>query len=382
MKAAGAVALSVGLSLVGVRSARGQADTQPAVPALVIEDFEETTLGSRPFLWRPPKHSAATAVVGVERAAVEGDAANKALKVEYSFLSAFAPDQFVEVGPQGQALPGSLTGVTMSVYGDGSKNAVALRLRDHLGESFEWQIPVTWTGWKRALVPLNPATALRGGTRQNGVVDAPVTFDAVRVVRTQAGAAKGEMMVDSLAAQCRFGKVTVLYDPALAVKPEEWQARRNRSVVGKTEEATVPRAGKESPALQLQYQYENGTDSSVEFQRTLPAGDGHGTLVAEVFGDGSNNVLRFRVLDGADHVWQATVPSVLVNWAGWKTLYLDTRTFTDPTGTDTVGSIQKFPLKFASVTIDDCSPKDGLPGVESGREGQIYLGRLFFCAEK
>ena len=39
--------------------------------------------------------------------------------------------------------------------------------------------------------------------------------------------------------QCRFGKAALLYDPAQGVKAEEWRANWNRSVVGKTAEATA-----------------------------------------------------------------------------------------------------------------------------------------------
>jgi hypothetical protein len=71
-----------------------------------------------------------------------------------------------------------------------------------------------------------------------------------------------------------------------------------------------------------------------------------------------------------------------VDWSGWKTLYLDTRTLKDPTATDPTALLEKFPVKFQSLILDDCSPGDGLPGVESGRMGEIYVGKILFCSEK
>ena len=380
---AGCVLAAAKLGLARAGYSLAAATAADVVPPIILEDFEGSTLGQRPYLWKDLKETGTMeSTVGAEKASVEGNEANKALKFEYTFSSTYDATHGVETGPREQALPGSLVAVSMMVNGDKSGNAIGLRLRDRLGETFMWEIPVTWSGWQKVRYALNPATAIRGGTRQNGVFDLPLAFDAVRLQRTPAGKRKGELMVDDLIAECSFGKVTTLFDVAKGFKPADWRAVRNRAVGGEAAETLRPRGGKDVSVLDFLYKYENSGDASVEFARTITAGDTNGTLIAEVFGDGSNNILRFRMLDGTDHTWQANWACILVDWSGWRTLYLDTRTLKDTEGTDPTAMITKFPVKFQSLIVDDVSPKDLLPGVESGREGDVALGRLLFCSEK
>jgi hypothetical protein len=268
----------------------------------------------------------------------------------------------------------------MMVHGDAGKNLIGLRVKDRTGETFEWRVPVTWTGWKPVAIPMNPALAVKG--RGDGKLDLPLSLEVVRVARAQGGSRKGEVMIDDLTAVCKFARVATLYDVEQGVHPELWKANRNRARIGQVADSLVQRNGKDLPVLKLEYEYENDADASVEFQRLIPAGEGHGTLVAEVYGDGSNNVLRFRVVDASGGIWQATWASYLVDWSGWKTLYVDTRTLRQPEGPDPTAAPEKFPLKFSSIIVDDCSARDGLPGVESGRKGEIFLGRLLFGSEK
>jgi len=376
--ALGALTLARGAS----RPATAQAP--PPVPPLLLEDFESSTLGSRPYFWKEPKSNPQGATIGVERSALEGNDANKALKFEYAFPGSFDAGgrQSVEAGPAGQALPGSLSGLTFWAYGDDGKNALAFRLRDRQGEAFEWPLLVNWTGWKKLTVPLEIKNARPAGGKGNGQLDPPLAFEGVQVIRLQNGARKGAIMVDDVTAVCKFAQVVELYNSESAAKPEEWKANRNHATIGLLADNLVPRNGKDASALKMEYEYENGVDASVEFTRTLPAGDGHGTLILEVFGDGSNNILRFRMLDGAGHPWQATWANYLVDWSGWKTLYVDTRTLRDPGGQDPSAVMEKFPVKFYSLIVDDVSGNDALPGVESGRKGEIFLGRLLFASEK
>lgn len=365
-----------------------QAEPSSVVPPLVLEDFEGTTLGSRPYLWKEDKAGASEATIGAEKSELEGNDTNKALKFQYEFGAAFNPAHGIEVGPglrgvsAGQDLPGSVIGVSMQIYGDNSKNAVGLRVKDRTGETFTWLVPVTWAGWKKMTVPMDPRLATRTGAKANGVLDLPITLEAVRVQRLQTGNRKGEIMVDNLTAECKFGKVTTLLDSVGPVSKEGWKGVRSRAVVGDITDTLRPRGGKDVPVLTCQYKYETSGDASVEFQKTIPAGEGHGTLVLDIFGDGSNNVLRIRMLDGQDHIWQATWASVLVDWSGWRSVYVDTRTLQDTSGADPSAIMEKFPVKFYSLVVDDCSPKDNLPGVESGREGDLGIGRILFCAEK
>ncbi len=356
----------------------------PTVPPLILEDFEGTALGSKPYLWKIEKPAAFEATVGSEKVELNAVRSNKALQFDYQFPLAADASQVISAGPGMQSLPGSLSAVKVMVFGDGSKNALALRIQDRLGEGFEWQMPVTWTGWRAVSFSVNPATAARtGGARANGVLDAPLYLDKVRLVRTAAGARKGKLLVDDLTAECAFGKVTTLYDTDGGVKLDGWKANKNRAVIGEVADNLVPRNGKDQSVLKLEYQYENSGDAAVEFSKVIPTGaPGHGTLIAEVFGDGSNNVLRFRMLDGQDRPWSGNWASILVDWSGWKTLYLDTRTLKDPDAQDPNALLEKLPLKFYSVVVDDVSGRDQLPGVESGRKGEIFLARLLFAAEK
>ncbi len=373
-------------ALAGARaghSLQANPEGSPALPPLLIEDFEAAALGSRPYLWKEGKSNIAGVTIGSERVELDGVKSNKALKYEYSFAGSAAANQGAEAGPQGQPLPGSLSAVTMMVHGDSGKHNIALRVEDRDGESFEWQVPVTWTGWRKVSYPMNPKNAFRGGSKANGAIDLPIKLEGVRLVRTATGARKGEVMVDNLTATCTFGKVETLYDASGGAKPEGWKANRVRSVLGTFGETLVPRGADDVPVLKMEYEYEFGADSQVEFTKTLPTtAGGHGTLIAEIFGDGSNNIMRLRMLDGADKPWQAAIPTILVDWSGWKTIYLDTRFLRGVEGNDPTGMMDRFPAKFYSIIVDDASAKDNLPGVESGRKGEIFLGRVLFAAEK
>jgi len=361
---------------------------EPAFPPLILEDFEAASLGARPYLWRERKPDAIVATVGAERLELDGVAANKALKFEYQFPAAFDASQVVECGPglreagSGMALPGSLTGIGLAVFGDGGKNSLGLRLRDRQGEVFDWKLPVTWTGWEKKTIPIVSGAAARSGSRADGQLDLPLTLESIRLVRETGGSRKGEIAVDSLSAICSFGRVATLYDTAGGVSTEGWRAVKHRSIIGVVGESLVPRAGRDVAVLKLEYGYENSADSSVEFQKTMPAGSKHGTFIADVFGDGSNNIVRFRILDAQDVSWQATWASVLVDWSGWRTLYVDTRTLRSPQAQDPSAVLERFPVRFYSLIIDDCSGTDRLPGVESGRAGEIFLGRLLFAEER
>src|SRR5207244_3090932 len=99
------------------------AEEAPAVPLLILEDFEGATLGSEPYLWKD-KAVGTEATVGAEKAELEGNASNKALKIEYEFAGSARPEQAVLAGPglrggsTGQPLPGALTGINAMVFGD------------------------------------------------------------------------------------------------------------------------------------------------------------------------------------------------------------------------------------------------------------------------
>src|SRR5436190_23229162 len=84
-------AATCALTQTGARSLEAPAQL-PAEVSLGIEDFEGTTLGARPYLW-DEKKSGGTATIGAEKAAQGGMAANKALKLEYTFLATFDPSQ-------------------------------------------------------------------------------------------------------------------------------------------------------------------------------------------------------------------------------------------------------------------------------------------------
>lgn len=353
----------------------------PAELSLLVEDFESATLGARPYFWREVIGAGTDAVVGAERAPRPGAPTNKALEIAYEFPAAFQAAHAVEVGPRGQALPGALRALAVHLHGDGSGHAFGVRLRDRDGELYEWRVPVSFSGWQRVDLPLDARTARRSGPAGNGSVDHPLALYSIRVSREAAGPRKGVVLVDDLTAISRAGEVRVLLDSALAVTPAEWRVVLHRAQRGAVTAGLAPLAGREQPALRLVYELGAAADASVEFQRPLPLGPGHGTLLLDLFGDGSNTVLRFRVSDAAGAVWSATWAQVLIDWSGWKQVYLDTRTLRQPAGADPSAEPSRFPLSFQGLVIDDASPADMLPGVESGRQGELYLGRVAFAPE-
>src|SRR3569833_1378217 len=234
-------AATAGIAVAGARAGYTFQAAAPTVPPLIIEDFEATTLGGRPYLWKEMKQAGTmAATVGAERSALDGNDANKALKFEYTFSGTFDPAHGIEVGPGNMALPGSLASLDMMVSGDNSKNTIGLRVRDRMGETFYWQVPITWTGWKKVQIPMDPRLATRGGTRQNGELDLPLSLESVRLQRSATGARKGEVLVDDLTATCSFGKVSTLFDVADGFKIEDWHSVRNRAVVGDIAETLRP----------------------------------------------------------------------------------------------------------------------------------------------
>lgn len=370
--------LAGALLLPGIKGAALQA---PSL-SLVLEDFESAALRQKPYLWKENKSAAQQATIGAVAADLDGDSGNKALQIDYTFPAAFAADQVVEAGPVRQTLPGSLAALELAVRGDEGKNGLSVRIRDRLGETFEWRRTVDWKGWQKVTLPLDPAAALRSmDGKSDGKLDPPAVFEFVRLSRLRGGARTGSIAVDNLVAVTRPARIHRLFDVADGVHPERWRANRNRATIGVVAESLVPRDGKEIPALKLEYEYEPGEDSSVEYQCSLPAGAGHGTLVVDLYGDGSNNLVRFRMLDGQDRVWQGTWTLALVDWSGWKTIYIDTRTLREVNGQDPGAMIDRFPVKFHSLLLDDCSGSDALPGVESGRKGEVFLGRILYCED-
>ena len=377
--AAAALSAAAGAALGPIPS---QAQDAESPLQLTIEDFEAAPLGRTPYLWKTAAKNALGSEVGAEVVREDGVRKGKRLNFKYSFGKTASGNDYLSAGPGRRPLPGNLQAIVTTLTGDGAGNTFFLRLRDRTGERFDYGGRVSWTGPKRIRLRLMPPPKGSVGGNRNGKLDLPLTFDRVGVRRASGGKRMGTLGVGPLLAEVKFPQVQTLYDAAKSLDQGAWRAVGRNATVNEIGNQIQKYRGEDRPVLRLGYSYQAEGDASVEFRRTLTAGAGHGTFLLDVFGDGSNNILRVRAEDGTGRVFQANIPSILVDWAGWKTIYLDTRTLRDPNAVDPDEVMSKFPVKFHSLVVDDVSGRDQLPGVESGRTGELFLGRIAFAGEK
>jgi hypothetical protein len=111
----------------------------------------------------------------------------------------------------------------------------------------------------------------------------------------------------------------------------------------------------------------------------MTAGGGHGTLLAEVFGDASNSVIRLRFIDQGGQFWEGA-PAV-VSWAGWKTIYADTRSLRSAGPRSLAPVDLRLPARFYSLLVEAATPAMAASGIESAGSGELGLGRIQFGSE-
>ena len=358
-----------------------QAQDAPAIAPMMIEDFEAAPLGRPPYLWKVNSKNASGSKVGAVLQRKDGKRIGKALKFDYRFGSKSSSTDYLAAGPERRALPGNMLAITTTVTGDGSGNAIFLRLRDRTGERFDYFFRVTWSDARQVTFKPLPAPKGSVGGNRNGKLDFPISFDRVGVRRVTGAKREGEITFAALKAIVKYPSVNVLYDVTKSLDQAAWRAVGSNSNVHDIGNQTLKLDDENQAVLKMGYSYNEG-DASVEYRRTMRAGDGHGTFIMRIYGDSSNNVLRFRAQDGGGRVFQATIPTILVDWAGWKTIYIDTRTLRDPNAVDPDEVMSNFPVSFRGIVVDDVSGRDQLPGVESGRTGELFLAQVLFANHK
>ena len=349
---------------------------------IVLEDFENGALNTAPYGWKEQMDGVQSGKFLVTAQPEVRGNNRKAGKIEYKFLAAASATQHVGGGPN-LVLPGNVQSIEMDVVGDNAGNAVAVLIRDAEGETFEYRAPVDFEGAKAVSIPLAPAPAKSTGETKNGKLDGPLTLQAVRVQRLPAGKAEGEILIDEIAAKCDYpaSKVSVVFDPNAAGADEGWKTVGARLEASATSPGRVKYGAATVNALKCDYKYEGNAGLGTaycEYTRLLPAGNGQGTLLLDLYGDGTNNILRFRLADAGDRVWHGTWTGILVNWVGWRTVYIDTRTLKNPNDPDPTATLKQFPVRFQAFVVDDVSREDNMPEIDSGREGELYLGRILF----
>ncbi len=342
--------------------------------SLVLEDFESPALGGLPLGWNVTRSAGVAAGAGVERKEPTGIGGTKALKFDYTF-PAGGGAAWVHTGPGSQSLPGGLGGLSAWIRGDSSGNTLSMRCVDRDGEQFEIPVRVDWSGWKRVDFALSGAVVTGGGAK-NGVPDVPFTFQGIRLARAAGAVPRGEILLDLVTAECRYSRLATLYDPASGVRPELWKATMTRSRVARASAGSVVRAGRPAPALQLEWEHEGAPGAAVEFTRNLDLGPDApgGTLIAEVFGDGSQAWLQFLLRDARGRRLGGRSAGFLVDWSGWRTVYVDMRTL--------FGAAAAVPAAFEGIAVVPVSTSDALPGVETSRRGELYLGRVLYGSNR
>ena len=89
-------------------------------------------------------------------------------------------------------------GVSLMIYGDGSKNKLAIRIYDSTDERFVYTVgPIDWTGWK-LIRATNPESWQHYLGNNDGVFDPPARTVAVELSAAPGAQTKGALYVDDV----------------------------------------------------------------------------------------------------------------------------------------------------------------------------------------
>ena len=103
-----------------------------------------------------------------------------ALKITYRFEPGW---KFVRVAPTTVALKkidGQPRRFGVWIFGDGHGNIPRLRFVDATGQTFQPDgEPITWTGWRYAVFPMDGTHAGHWGGADDGVIHYPIAWDSL-----------------------------------------------------------------------------------------------------------------------------------------------------------------------------------------------------------
>ncbi|NQX10461.1 cellulase family glycosylhydrolase [Microbacteriaceae bacterium VKM Ac-2855] len=137
-----------------------------------------------------------TATPSASPAHTEG---SSALAVSYDVAGGLAEVDYDPVSAP--AIPAPLTGLTVDLRGDGTYNTVYLRVRDATAETFVYRVDaMRATTFQTLSIDLTQDPVARDGGDADGVLDAPLSFAGVIVVRNGAQPATGSFVLDDLRA--------------------------------------------------------------------------------------------------------------------------------------------------------------------------------------
>jgi hypothetical protein len=311
----------------------------------------------------------------------EEDGWLRCLRITYHLPPAAAgelPDANVMVGTE---LPGNVAALRVRFLDDGSANQFALTVVDGSGERFCFGVAsLTKPGWRIVDVPLMQGASHWDGNN-DAVLDYPLRLGAVTMLRGRGDAEEfGAVYLDSVEALCDFGSLPVVGLTSFAPgAPERWESVAEACAGGVLDFADDP-TQVDHPASRFTYQLAPAQGEGVVCAGITTALDTPlevpGTLLLDVFGDAGLNILTLEVTDAAGTRWRGPVNPFVIDWVGWRTVYLFTggRAWRSSTPEE-AGRAGPYPLRFRSIRLGPRGPWFN----DSLMQGSILLRDLRFA---
>ncbi|MBI2298432.1 MAG: hypothetical protein HYU66_05670 [Armatimonadetes bacterium] len=262
----------------------------------------------------------------------------RAACVHYSFIAEPKGLQYVGFGAD-LLMPLRLAKFHAWVLGDGSGNAINVRLVDASGETHQFQLGrAGFVGWRKLSAPISDRGLSWGGDN-NGRLDPPLRLGLL-LVDSQRRQAEGDIWFDDLSYELEEST-----DPdwALPLTPPGPARLEGENLKPGTRLA----AG--APGhWDLAYQFDGGAapeHALIRLDAPVPRAD---ALAVWATGDGKGQILRFQLRDAGGETHQITFGPIL--WAGARRCEVPVRA-TEHWGGDNNGQLD-LPLTLSNLVVD------------------------------
>ncbi len=323
--------IPVALALVAVMVGTVVVDVPRAAAASTSTVSVETFDGDVP----PVSTVSGSATPSRSTDATQGPAA---LAVQYDVSGGMAEVAYPETSAP--VLPSSTTALTLDLKGDGTYNTVYVRVRDAGGETFVHRVDAMRSSdWQTLTVDLTGEPVAREGGDGDGVLDAPLTWAGVLVVRNGEQPPTGTFVLDDVRAETTgWGLPTVspaFFRPDADTTAEvsfdaagagDWELRlldddgKTRTLAGSTQDAGTVRvvwdgrddAG-EAMRGQIQGTFEHTAVADGVRGSSLTVGVSALTTVAEADDDGVTSLVDG--FESGSEAWTVSTGSARIDRA-------------------------------------------------------------------
>jgi hypothetical protein len=269
----------------------------------------------------------------------------------------------------------------VELLGDDSGNRAGCVLVDRTGERLFYHLAeLNGSEWVTAEAKLTFPEAHWDGNN-DGIPDYPLRLGSI-VVTARPGARRtvGRVLVDRIEAVCDFATqgtnvLCALDDP----RQPPWQIMGRGHDIAELSQADDPQEpGAKVTKLTFGLKPPpEKTEVSVGMTAKLQAPlEFPGTILLDVFGDNSKQMLVFGATDATGAAWHGWYPPLLVDWEGWRTVYLFTGGTTwRSAAEDDPDRTGRYPLKLDGIALVLPSPDVA----EARLKGLILLRKLRFA---